>query len=90
MTALEIQTAHSAQQAMTPGWWAFAQTSVSALETDEATSATFAGLRAAVASVVKAQGYRPAAHELGEWWIIKNKLPAMANGRKSVKGRHDL
>jgi hypothetical protein len=90
MTELQKQAEHSAQQAMQSGWWAFAQNAVSALEADEATSATFAGLRAAVGAVVKAQGYRPAPHELGEWWIIKSKLPAMAHGRKSVKGRHDL
>lgn len=89
MTAFQSQRDHLAQQAMQPGWWAYAQARATALETDRAAAGLFAGLRAAVGAVVKAQGYRPAAHELGQWWIFENKVPALAIGPKSAKGRHD-
>lgn len=66
MTEFQKQAAHSAQQAMTPGWYAYSRASVAALETDKATAAMFAGLRAAVGSLIRARGYRPAQHELKE------------------------
>ena len=66
MTPFDRQAAHSAQQACTPGWYAYAQGRVAALESDKATAAMFTGLRAAVGSLIKAQGYRPPAHELLE------------------------
>ena len=89
MTAFQIQTAHSAQQAMTPGWWAYAQARVTALEADQAAAGLYTGLRAAVGASIRAAGYRPAAHELGQWWIFENKVPVLLDGQKSVKGRHD-
>lgn len=66
MTDFEKQANHSAQQAITAGWWAYAENSVQALETQKTTADTFKGLRAAVGLLVKAQGYRPSAHELRE------------------------
>ena len=57
---------HYAQLAMTPGFWSYAQQAVEALESGQATSALFRGLRAAVGALVRSAGYRPARHELRE------------------------
>lgn len=73
MTEFDKQAAHSAQQAMTPGFWLYAQTRVQALEEGQGTSAMYSGLRAAVGALVRASGYKPARHELSELWIEKNK-----------------
>ena len=66
MTTFDKQAAHLAQLAMTPGWFQYARTACGDLESDKAHNGLFAGLRAAVGLLIKAQGYRPAQHELQE------------------------
>ena len=66
MTPFDKQAAHLAQLAMTPGFWQYARQAAGALEADKAHNGLFAGLRAAVGLLIKAEGYRPAQHELGE------------------------
>jgi len=66
MTTFNRKAAHLAQLAMTPGFWQYARTACSDLENDRGYHGLFIGLRAAVGALVKAQGYRPAQHELGE------------------------
>ena len=63
MSEIEAQAAHSAKQAMQPGWWQYAQQSVAALEAMPC--GTYTGLRAAVGAIVKEVGFRPAKHEVG-------------------------
>jgi len=67
----EIQVRHSAELAMSPGWWAYAQQQVIEMEKDE--SGQCAGLRSEVGKLVKAAGFKPRADELGTWWDIKSE-----------------
>ena len=67
------QAAHSTAQAMTPGWWSYAQSAVQAIENDKCHMGIYSGLRTAVGAAIKAQGYKPPPHELAELWIEKNK-----------------
>lgn len=67
----EIQVRHSAELAMSPGWWAYAQQQVIAMEKDE--SGQWAGLRSEVGKLVKAAGFKPRADEIGTWWDIKSE-----------------
>lgn len=57
---------HYANLAMTPGWWAYTQQTVIAMEQDE--SGMWKGLRAAVGSLIKEKGFKPSRAERGEWW----------------------
>ena len=61
MSEIEAQAAHSAKQAMQPGWWAYAQQSVARLEA--MSCGTYTSLRVRVGEIVKASSYRPSAHE---------------------------
>lgn len=60
------QLAHSTQQAMTAGWWAYAQTSVRSISTDKCHHGMYSDLLTRVAASVRSEGYRPAPHELKE------------------------
>ena len=54
--------AHYARLAQTPGWWAYAQQQVIAMEAQE--HGCWIGLRAAVGQRIKAAGFKPDAREL--------------------------
>ena len=71
--ALAEQVAHCVQLAMTPGWWAYTQQKVIAMEADKHAQGLWHGLRAKVAAQLKACGFKPAPDELGEWWLTPNK-----------------
>lgn len=60
--------AHYAQLAMTPGWWAYAQQQVIAMEQEK--HGCWIGLRAEVGKRIKAAGFKPAASELVNWWDV--------------------
>ena len=62
MTEQEMQEAHLAKLAITPGWWQYARQRAQELE------AYMPGMRDAVRQAVEASGYRPPPAELGEWW----------------------
>ena len=71
MTEFARCVTHYAQLAMQPGFFAYCQSAVSALESDKSHNGLFSGLRAAVGAAIKLAGYRPAPHELQELWIEK-------------------
>lgn len=48
---------HYAAQAMTPGWWLYAQAQVAAMEQEQ--HGLWLGLRAAVGRRIKAANFRP-------------------------------
>lgn len=66
MTLFDRASQHYTQQAMTPGFWAHAQSAVQDLEADRSHHGLFLGLRAAVGSAIRAAGFKPARHELLE------------------------
>ena len=70
---LAREAAYDADLATSPGWWAYTQQKVIAMQADPNAQGLWHGLRAEVAAGVKARGYRPAAHELGQWWLTPNK-----------------
>lgn len=55
---------HYAAQAMTPGWWLYAQAQVVAMEQDPEHGHHWQGLRAEVGRRIKAAGFRPSSNDL--------------------------
>ena len=67
--------AHYAALAMTPGCWAAAQHQVAAMEQEQ--GGHWIGLRAEVGRRIKSAGYQPRQDEMGEWWNVPSRSPAL-------------
>ena len=69
----EQQVAHFVELAQKPGWWAYTQQQIIAMETEPGQA--WKGLRAAWGQRLKAMGFQPPAEEVGNWWDVPSKLP---------------
>lgn len=65
---------HYAAQAMTPGWWLYAQAQVVAMEQEQ--HGLWLGLRAAVGRRIKAAGFRPPSSDLAAFEREPQPLPS--------------